>query len=1470
MKAYRVLSFILTLCMLLAFLPSVAFADGEQKAMQFLTNGTAPNIAGAQGSNVYFGTYFQSQIGGSEYYNPDPIKWRVLLNADGKLFLLSDKNLDAVKYREDYVSITWEYSTIRDWLNIDFRIGAFTNAEEAAIPEVTVVNDDNPYYDTEGGNDTNDKVFLLSIAEVMTEAYGFPTNYDKTEIRQATSTDYAKNRGVYTYRNGCGYWWLRSPGINDNNAAFVSDDGYVDYDGYNVDYAGVAVRPALNIDLNSVLFTSRAEGGKSSGGIGADALTAIPDYDGSDWKLTVKDSTRSDFTASFDSRDGDVWTVKYSGAKRGYHEYISAIIVNSSGVATHYGRLAAAESGDNKTVTVNLAGKINAGDKLYIFNEQANDDYMTDYASALIEIEETVTTYPLWIGETEVTSENFSGDGWSFEPDTNTLTLNNFTYEGEGHVFYYEDASILNELHSAITYLGDKKLNLVVNGTNTVTQTGSYENIESLFFHGPVEMSGNGALDVFAAAASGSNTQSVGVQCRNNLTLNGVKLSSHGGEAYISSGMFVNNTLTVTDSELYLEGVAAGYGSFGLYVGSLTADGGKLTVRGGDSKRYSFGINTNNTPVFRNCDVDISAGSCGSNGRSEGIGTYNNSLSITIESTVKSFVVTGKSSALYRNTNVTNGLAGIGWTDVEGTEGREDIPVHTSGTQLPAYKRIEFKTITHYDLWVGGVQVTSENMDDVLNDGTVKFEITDEGENVLTLTNANITGVYEEAITERTYNVYSRDTGFALTVKLIGENSMSGAEDAISLAGALQLTGDGTLTAEASNAGISVRYGITVDGPTVKASGIAYGVWTGGGTLSVKGTSKLTAEATGGMAIFAKTIDIDEGLSITTPTGARVGGYGEAETVYDSNIAIAAAVVIEKAYTVTVTPGENMTKTTSSGAVSQTVTPGEAMTAVVYTANEGYYFPTDYAVSPVNGVSVTRDGFTQITVAGNPTGDAAITLTATTAKNKEQTPTATFTATGTDTGTLSNVASGMKFKIDNGQWQTVGGNSVGLTNLAPCTITIYMPGNGTTTIDSDEQTITVTKAAVPTMAATQPTVINGTGSIPTTTEHQKSTNGADWTDCTGVWTGLNEGTYYVRVKAAGTVLASDAQEITINAFVPGKEQTPTAAFEATGADSGMLSNVAAGMKYKIDNGEWQTISGTSVDLTNLAPCTITVYKPGNGTTTIDSDEQTITVTKAAAPTVTATQPATINDKGMIPTTADHQKSTDGVTWEDCTGAWEDLDEGTYFVRVKAADTTFASDAQEIKIEVPKYTVKFLDEDGTELYSAAFKCGETPEYVGEIPTKDATAEFTYSFAGWTPEIIPVSNDAEYTVKFDSTLNKYEITFITNGGTELVTVTLDYGTPFTGLSSPTKEGFTFDGWYTDEGLSKPLDTSAPITGNISLYAKWTAVPKLVSDDNNTSPKTGYTDRTALFVTFIALSALCGGAAFAFCKKKRFLGK
>ena len=229
-------------------------------------------------------------------------------------------------------------------------------------------------------------------------------------------------------------------------------------------------------------------------------------------------------------------------------------------------------------------------------------------------------------------------------------------------------------------------------------------------------------------------------------------------------------------------------------------------------------------------------------------------------------------------------------------------------------------------------------------------------------------------------------------------------------------------------------------------------------------------------------------------------------------------------YTVTVTAGANMTTT---GSATQNVNIGDAMTEIIYTAADGYYFPTDYTVAAVNGITVTRIDFTKIKVSGTPTAAANITLTAPTAKTKEATPTAVFTANGTDSGKLAGIAAGMKYRINGGAWMNITATEANLTGLSACTITIMKSGNGTTTIDSDEQTITVTKAAKPALTPTLLTLTGGKGSIPTTAAHEFSTDGAAWTPCTGATENLDTGKYYVRVKANGTQLASETQEIDI-------------------------------------------------------------------------------------------------------------------------------------------------------------------------------------------------------------------------------------------------------------------------------------------------------------------------------------------------------
>ena len=406
------------------------------KAIQLVDSGTAANIGGGQADNIYFGTYQQSSAGSTEpdgtegvdwiksdtankngqdpYYYIDPVKWRVLSNASGQLFLLSDQNLDVFQYHTDYESVTWEKSTMRSWLNgygashntgdssgtdytgDNFIGAAFSEKEQKAIAETTVVNDDNG--SIEGGNTTTDKIFLLSIAEANNGSY-----FANDSSRIATNTAYVAGGGkIGGYVNGVGeadYWWLRSPGKYDDLAADVTHKGGVFSYGLNVYGENLAVRPAFNLDLTSVLFTSAAAGGKSASGMDS-GLTAIGNYAGNEWKLTLLDDSR-DFSISNAAIEGSTVTFSYSNAKTGENEYISAVIENN-GEITHYGRilqLDGTESGASGIARLTLPEDVTLSDttKLYVFNEQYNggeqdDTKLTDYASAFETVALTVSS----------------------------------------------------------------------------------------------------------------------------------------------------------------------------------------------------------------------------------------------------------------------------------------------------------------------------------------------------------------------------------------------------------------------------------------------------------------------------------------------------------------------------------------------------------------------------------------------------------------------------------------------------------------------------------------------------------------------------------------------------------------------------------------------------------------------------------------------------------------------------------------------------------------------------------------------------------------------------------------------------------------------------------------------------------------------------------------------------------------------
>lgn len=325
-----------------------------------------PGVADLNDPVFSNGYYYPSDYIYFGLYQGSPLKWRVLdadkafdKQTDG-VFLLTDGLLETMRYNPYNGSTAWEGSEAQAWCKaFAGSTSNFSAVEQGVMMGIAKTEGAYTLYDDPWGEcilSAQNKMFFLSVQEY----------YDYVAA-WASIVAHVSN-----------HFWLRTPNTEwtTNVGVVYPSDGNVG--ALQTDFQHSA-RPAFNLDSSAVLFSSPASGGKPDG-----EISAIGDYSGNEWKLTLKDSSRDGFTIENLHRAGNIITFYYSGAAAGANEYISALVVDSTGAYTHYGRLQPADEAAG-TVVFTLP-ELPEGSTLYIFNEQCNGDYKTDYASHLVEL----------------------------------------------------------------------------------------------------------------------------------------------------------------------------------------------------------------------------------------------------------------------------------------------------------------------------------------------------------------------------------------------------------------------------------------------------------------------------------------------------------------------------------------------------------------------------------------------------------------------------------------------------------------------------------------------------------------------------------------------------------------------------------------------------------------------------------------------------------------------------------------------------------------------------------------------------------------------------------------------------------------------------------------------------------------------------------------------------------------------------
>ena len=216
-------------------------AQAHEEFLAIIQNGIQ------KGMIIPFGSYHQD----NDSFRT-PIEWivldvkkppllnRVFSENILEVLLISRYALDCKQYNNNLTELTWEDCDLRKWLNRDFLKSAFSDEETERILISELKNNDNPKFKTQGGKDTKDRIFCLSIAEAK-------KYFSKDEDRKTEPTAYVRQSNAFVDNNGCCFWWLRSPGSLKDCAMCVDASGAPRLSGSHINFDGLAVRPALRI-----------------------------------------------------------------------------------------------------------------------------------------------------------------------------------------------------------------------------------------------------------------------------------------------------------------------------------------------------------------------------------------------------------------------------------------------------------------------------------------------------------------------------------------------------------------------------------------------------------------------------------------------------------------------------------------------------------------------------------------------------------------------------------------------------------------------------------------------------------------------------------------------------------------------------------------------------------------------------------------------------------------------------------------------------------------------------------------------------------------------------------------------------------------------------------------------------------------------------------------------------------------------